>query len=86
VAGGETDRAVGLERLRLVAEKGHYLAPFARLLLAVAALRDNDINRGRNLLAGLKQEFPLNPLYRRELVSLVQTAPVQTAPAEGGIH
>lgn len=80
-AGGETDRALGMERLRLVAAKGHYLAPFARLLLAVAALRDHDVNRGRDLLAGLTREFPQNPLYRQELVLLGETA-----PAQGGAH
>ncbi len=78
-AGGETDRAVGMGKLRLVAEKGHYLAPLARLLLAVAALRDHDLNRGRDLLAGLTREFPRNPLYRQELALL-------GAPAQGGAH
>ncbi len=76
-AGGETNRTVGLERLRLVAEKGHYLAPFARLLLAVAALRDHDVNRGRDLLAALTREFPDNPLYRHELALLAKAAPAQ---------
>jgi hypothetical protein len=78
-AGGQTDRAAGIEKLRLVAEKGHYLAPFARLLLAVAALRDRDVNRGRDLLAGLAREFPHNPLYRQELALL-------GAAAQGGAH
>jgi len=67
ITGAETDKGDGLVKLRLTAEKGHYLAPFARLLLAVAALRDHDRNRARTLLSGLAQEFPLNPLYRREL-------------------
>lgn len=30
--GAETDRDEGIRRLRLTAEKGHYLRPFARLL------------------------------------------------------
>jgi len=73
--GGETDRAVGIEKLRLTAEKGHYLAPFAKLLLAVAALRDRDTEHARELLAGLSRDYPLNPLYRQELIRMAQLAP-----------
>ena len=67
LGGAQTDKEEGLAKLRLAAEKGHYLAPYARLLLAVAALRDHNRVRARDLLAGLAQEFPQNPLYRREL-------------------
>ena len=70
LAGAQTDRAFGLEKLRLTAEKGHYLAPFARLLLAVAALRDHDAARASELLAGLTREFPRNRLYAQELARL----------------
>ena len=56
--------------MKLTAEKGHYLEPFARLLLAVAALRDKDKNKARELLAGLAREFPKNGLYARELARL----------------
>jgi len=68
--GAQTDKDLGIEKLRLTAEKGHYLLPFARLLLAVAALRDKNRNQARNLLAGLAQEFPHNRLYQRELERL----------------
>jgi hypothetical protein len=70
MGGGQTDRGVGLEKLRVTAAKGRYLAPFARLLLAVAAMRDKDRETAHNLLAGLAAEFPLNPLYRQELARL----------------
>jgi hypothetical protein len=70
LTGAETDRAVGLEKLRLAAEKGHYLAPFARLLLAVAALRDHEGSKARDLLAALTREFPRNRLYALELARL----------------
>jgi hypothetical protein len=70
LAGARTDRAVGIEKLRIAAEKGRYLAPFARLLLAVAALRENDRARARGILAGLAAEFPKNGLVRRELERL----------------
>jgi hypothetical protein len=70
LGGARTDRATGLEKLKLVADKGHYLAPFARLLLAVAALRDNDRNTARNLLANLISQYPNNVLFRQELARL----------------
>ena len=70
LTGAQTDKSVGIEKLKLTAEKGHYLAPFARLLLAVAALRDNDIAKAKEILAGLTHEFPQNPLYRQELARL----------------
>jgi hypothetical protein len=75
LAGAETSRAVGIEKLRLTAEKGHYLAPFARLLLAVAALRDRDVPRARHLLEGLIREYPQNPLYVQELAHLEVAGP-----------
>lgn len=74
LSGGETDRAVGIEKLRLTAEKGRYLAPFAKLLLAVAALRDRDTMRARELLAGLSRDYPHNPLYRQELMRIAPMA------------
>lgn len=67
LTGAQTDKVDGITKLQLTAEKGHYLAPFARLLLAVAALRDHNRPKARDLLNGLAQEFPQNPLYRREL-------------------
>jgi len=59
-----------LKQLQIVAEKGRYLAPFARLLLAVAALRDKDVQTAKTLLAGLATEFPQNRLYEKELARL----------------
>lgn len=67
LGGAQTDKDEGLANLRLTAAKGHYLAPYARMLLAVAALRDHDRTQARTLLAGLVEEFPQNRLYRREL-------------------
>ncbi len=72
LGGAETDKNAGVERLRLTAAHGRYLAPFARLLLAVAALRDHDRATARSLLAGLSREFPENQLYGRELARIPQ--------------
>ncbi len=70
MGGAETNKEEGISKLRLTAEKGHYLAPYARLLLAVAALRDRDRETARRLLSGLAEEFPQNQLYRKELARL----------------
>ena len=46
LTGSGADRAKGIELLRVTSLHGYYLEPFAKLLLAVAALRDN--NRARS--------------------------------------
>jgi len=70
IYGAQTDRDLGVQKLRLTAEKGHYLRPFAQLMLAVAALRDKDTSQAKELLAGLVRQFPNNTLYRKELYRL----------------
>jgi len=64
------DKQQGISELRLAAEKGHYLAPFARILLAIAYLRDKQPQSARVLLASLRDDFPGNPLFARELARL----------------
>jgi hypothetical protein len=68
--GAQADKGRGIQDLRLTAEKGHYLRPYARLLLAVAALRDKDHSQAREILSGLTHEFPHNRLYVEELARL----------------
>jgi hypothetical protein len=70
LGGGQTDKQTGIQMLRITAEKGFYLRPYARLLLAVAALRDKDVPTARQNLASLAAEFPNNQLYRGELSKL----------------
>jgi hypothetical protein len=64
--GAGTDREEGLRLLRVTAAQGHYLAPFARMMLAVAALRDGQKQQARDILTALSVEFPRNSLYTRE--------------------
>jgi hypothetical protein len=70
IGGGQTDRALGIEKLKLTAERGRYLAPFAKMMLAVAAIRDNNNGQARDLLIGLAAQYPRNPLYRQEIARL----------------
>jgi hypothetical protein len=67
LTGSRIDREKGLEHLRMTALHGYYLEPFAKLLLAVAALRDKDLEQATELLGGLHDRFPNNELYSREL-------------------
>jgi hypothetical protein len=67
LTGSQVDRQKGIENLRMTAQYGRYLEPFAKLLLAVAALRDNNRSLAREILTGLHNRFPNNPLYLREL-------------------
>jgi hypothetical protein len=67
LAGFEGDRRKGMQELRLTAERGRFLGPFARILLTIAYLREHDTVRARELLTGLQRDFPSNPLFAREL-------------------
>jgi hypothetical protein len=64
------DKAGGITELHTTAEHGHLLAPFARILLAIAYVRDKDFTRAREFLLGLQHEFPNNALFGRELARL----------------
>src|SRR5262249_52646990 len=70
LSGAQTNKNKGTEDLKITAEKGRYLGPYARLLLTIAALRDRDRNTAKKLLADLAKEFPENHLYRVELARL----------------
>lgn len=70
LGGAQTDKDMGVDRLRITAAKGRYLAPYARLLLAVAALRDDDRATAAKLLGQLAEEFPDNRLIKEELARI----------------
>jgi hypothetical protein len=70
MAGAGTNKAEGVRLLKLTAEKGHYLAPFARLMLAVGELRDGRTQQGKEILIGLSHDFPQNTLYQRQIARL----------------
>jgi hypothetical protein len=62
---GSKEKAV--ESLQLVAERGRYYGPFARILLSVIHLREQRMKEAENLLRSVATEFPENPLFHREL-------------------
>ena len=64
------DRLRGVMQLQMAAMEGHYLRPFAKILLALVARRENEPELALKLLEELNGEFPGNPLFRRELALL----------------
>jgi hypothetical protein len=52
-----------LADLQTTADHGHYLAPFARILLAIAYVREKENSRALQLLTGLRREFPGKTLF-----------------------
>jgi hypothetical protein len=70
LGGVSGDKQKGIADLQLTAERGHYLAPFARILLAIAYVREKDKLRARELLVSLRNEFPQNPLFDHEIARL----------------
>jgi hypothetical protein len=74
LTGSGVDRKKGIELLQVTALHGYYLEPFAKLLLAVAALRNNNREQASALLTGLRDRFPDNELFSRELSRVNSTA------------
>jgi tetratricopeptide (TPR) repeat protein len=70
VTGASTDKDEGIRLLTLTATQGHYLAPFARMMLAVAAIRDGNPQQARAILTALSKQFPGNTLYDRQLARI----------------
>lgn len=70
LGGISPDKQGGIEDLQMTATHGHYLAPFARILLAIAYVREKDKPRALELLTQLRSEFPSNPLFSREISRL----------------
>jgi hypothetical protein len=70
LGGVSGDKKAGISELQLTADHGRYLAPFARILLAIAYVREKDQPRAREILASLRDEFPSNPLFAKEIARL----------------
>jgi hypothetical protein len=76
------DKKLGIKQLEIAAEHGHYLRPFAKILLALAALREKQPEVARKQLTELVAEFPENPLFASELAKLNGPPAVAIRPEE----
>jgi hypothetical protein len=63
----EGSKKKGIDELEMVARQGKYYGPFARMLLAVIAMREKRPADAESLLAALATEYPQNPLLHKEL-------------------
>ena len=61
------DKERGMEEMKNAVANGHYLQPFAKILLALAYRREHQPKLACPLLADLAQQFPTNPLFAKEL-------------------
>jgi len=70
------DRALGMQQLALTAAHGHYLRPYAKLTLGLAAMREKQWDLARGQFEQLVAEFPGNAKFARELAKLRARGPV----------
>ncbi len=68
------DRLRGIEQMQSAASGGHYLRPFAKIMLALAHEREHQYKEAGALLFELKKEFPENPHFAAELSIAEQKA------------
>jgi hypothetical protein len=64
------DKKGGIGQLEIAAARGRYLRPFAKIILAMAALREKNIMLARTQLKELVAEFPQNRLFAAELAKI----------------
>jgi hypothetical protein len=70
LGGVSGNKRKGLEQLEVAAQKGRLLQPFARILLALIAVREKQPERARPLLLQLQEQFPGNTIFASELAAL----------------
>lgn len=81
-AGIRGDKREGLKQIEIAATRGRYLRPFAKILLALAALREKNPDVARTQLTELVAEFPQNRLFASELAKLQPGPAPQARPQE----
>lgn len=75
------DKKLGMEQVGKTADGGRYLKPFAKTLLALAALRERQYPLAQRLLKELSEEFPESSLYATEYAkSLSRPVPATLGP------
>ena len=60
------DKKLGMQQMEKTAEKGRYLQPFAKILLALSARREKQKALAQKLFRELSEEFPESSLYAAE--------------------
>ena len=60
------NKQLGMEQVAKTAEHGHYLRPFAKIILALAARREKQVPLAEKLLRELCEQYPDTQLYASE--------------------
>jgi hypothetical protein len=72
--GLEGNKQRGMDQLAQASRDGEYLGPYAKILLAMADLREKRGADAKRLMAELTTEFPESPLFRRERANVDRIA------------
>ena len=64
MGGVHGDKQRGMEQMQQAADNGHYLKPFAKILLALGYEREHQAERARVLLAELTAQIPRESAVR----------------------
>ena len=76
------DKQLGMSEVQKTADNGHYLKPFAQILLALSARREKMNELAQKNLRELIQEFPGNAVYETEYAKAMgQPIPTTIGPA-----
>ena len=67
IDGIEGSKQLAAEKMKKVAQSGRYLKPFAKILLSIYYLREDQPAQSRSFLMELTRDYPDNPLFRKEL-------------------
>lgn len=70
LGGFKGDQEQGIRELRMVADHGRFLAPFARILLAFDDMRHKNNGEARKKLVWLSEHFPNNSHFTEEMSKL----------------
>ena len=75
------DKKLGMEQVTKTAEGGRYLRPFAKILLALAAIREKQPELAKRTLRELTEEFPDSPAFAAEYAKVMhRPVPAQVHP------
>ena len=76
------DKQLGMSEVQKTADNGHYLKPFAQILLALSARREKQDVLAQKNLKELTQEFPGNTVYDTEYAKAMgEPIPATMGPA-----
>jgi tetratricopeptide (TPR) repeat protein len=76
------DRQLGMSQVQKTADNGHYLKPFAQILLALSARREKQDVLAQKNLKELTEEFPGNAVYDTEYAKAMgRPIPATMGPA-----